>query len=497
MNKVRKQRQIMQSVIIGLILHVNIAETANAQSSKPNAESVEQSIAERQFSHKVGKIVLKAQEFIGEAQYGSAIAELNKALALAEVSPYERGVINQLRGNCYYEGGKYTDAINAFEAAIKSGGLLPAERSALRVNIAQLHIANGQPAHGAEMLENWNQSGGELSPKYIEMLWQAWLQAEQYDRALPWVEKWFAGVPQKERRHYDVLNFLYGQLQMLPEQEDTIKHMLIKWPEEKQLWEVWISLLANNGHEDDAFAASKILYIVGAYTTESELVKIIQYYSFYGMPYQAAQILERGMEAGYIQTSPDKLVQLSNLYRQAREYKRAIPILEMAAKAAGTGKIYADLGEALYKESLCPEAELAFKKAMALGYDQGKSWTLIGACYYDASADDSRLSCNMSSAQIKSAPWTVKRKLALEAYENVQSISAQSGDANTWKQFINAESKAVERRCGFGEDVRREQCYLAIRQAYSNTIFIGEFKVDDENCIAHKDTYDAKYRTGW
>ena len=190
-------------------------------------------------------------------------------------------------------------------------------------------------------------------------------------------------------------------------------------------------------------------------------------------------------------------MQLSNLYRQAREYKRAIPILEMAAKASGTGKIYADLGEALYKENQCSEAEIAFKKAMALGYDQGKSWTLIGACYYDAAADDSRLNCNMSNAQIKSAPWTVKRKLAVEAYKNVPSISAQSGDANTWKQFINAETRAVERRCGFGEDVRREQCYVAIRHAYSNMIFVEKFEIGDETCAVHKDSYDAKYRTGW
>ena len=244
--------------------------------------TAEQSIAERQFDHKVGEIVLKAQQFIGEAQYGFAIAELNKALGLSKVSPYERSVINQLLGNCYYEGAKYTAAINAFEAAIKSGGLLHAERATLRVNIAQLHIANGQPVQGAEMLENWYQSGGELSPKFLKMLWQAWLQAEKYERALPWAEKWFDGVPHKERRHYDVLNFLYGHLQMPSEQEDTIKHMLIKWPEEKQLWEVWISLLANNGCEDDAFAASKILYIAGAYRTGSELVKVIQYYSFHG-----------------------------------------------------------------------------------------------------------------------------------------------------------------------------------------------------------------------
>ena len=130
----------------------------------------------RQFGSKTGQIVLTAQEFMTADQYSAAIPELNRALALPEINPYERGVINQLLGSCYYETNQYNASINAFEAAIGSGGLLPDAASALRVNIAQLLIANDQPARGAQMLEDWSRNGGQLKPQYIEMLWQAWSQ---------------------------------------------------------------------------------------------------------------------------------------------------------------------------------------------------------------------------------------------------------------------------------------------------------------------------------
>ena len=122
-------------------------------------------------------------------------------------------------------------------------------------------------------------------------------------------------------------------------------------------------------------------------------MKVVQYYSFYDMPYQAAQILERELNAGRISQSSEKLVQLSDLYRQSREYKKAIPILERAAAGSGQAKLYADLGEALYNEGDCIKAEQAFNSAISKGYDAGKSYMLIATCRYEDSQKEPRAVC--------------------------------------------------------------------------------------------------------
>jgi len=135
----------------------------------------------------------------------------------------------------YYELNQYENAIGAFENAVHAGGLLPAEAIQMKLNIAQLRIANGQYSAGATALEDYVIRGGELKPQFIEMLVQAWVQADEPSKALPWAEQWFETAAPKERKHYDLMNYLYANLGMKTYQADIISQMILLWPEDKSL----------------------------------------------------------------------------------------------------------------------------------------------------------------------------------------------------------------------------------------------------------------------
>lgn len=449
----------------------------------------------RQFGAKAGAVVNDALTFINSNQHQAAIGKLNEALAIPDLNAYERSTIYQMMGASYYETNNYNQSISSFENAINAGGLLPNESDALRVNIAQLLIANGSYAQGAQMLENWINRGGQVKPAHVEMLTQAWVQSDNYSKALPWAKRWFDSASPKERKHFDLLNFLYNNLQMPGKQADIVRQMINRWPEDKTLWDAWASMLANGGREQEAFEVSKMLYLGGALNTEQDLMKVVQYYSYYDMPFQAAQILEKEMNAGRITQSSDKLVQLSDLYRQAREYKRAIPILERAASSSNKAKLYADLGEALYNEGDCTKAEDAFNNAINRGYDAGKSYMLIGTCRYEASQKEDRANCKTSTkTERKSSPKNKKRQNAIAAFDKVPSSSRESRNAKKWVSFINAEAEAVERRCEFEESVEKELCFVKIKQAYDSQIFTNTFEVDDPKCEAFIAEYDSIFR---
>ena len=448
----------------------------------------------RQFGAKAGAVVNEALQFMNNNQYGPAVSKLNEAISLSDLNPYERSTIYQMMGAAQYELNQYSQAISSFENAINAGGLLPNESDSLRVNIAQLLIANGSYAQGAQMLEAWINRGGQAKKTHIEMLTQAWVQSENYSKALPWAEKWFQQASPKERKHYDLLNFLYNNMKMPGRQADIIKEMIGQWPEDKQLWDSWASLLANGGREAEAFEVNKMLYLGGALNSESDLMKIVQYYSFYDMPFQAAEILEREMNAGRIAQSPDKLVQLSDLFRQAREYKRAIPILERAASQSGKAKLYADLGEALYNEGNCAKAESTFKEAINRGYDAGKSWMLIATCRYeDAQKEDRAVCADTTKEQRENSVKNKKRQLAVDAFNQVPASSKEGRNAKKWISFIRAEAKAVEDRCEFEASVAEELCFIKIRQAYDAQVFTAKFELEDE-CQSFKPKFDRLYR---
>ena len=448
----------------------------------------------RQFSAKAGE---KVNEALGLANGGNnqaAVNILQGVIGEPDLNAYERSTIYQMLGQYSYELDRAVDAQQNFENAINAGGLLPNEIDNIKIVIAQLMIGNGQYREGAQRLENYLNSGGQQRPQYVDLLVNAWVQAEDYNRALPWAEKWFSAASPKERKHFDLLNFLYNNLGMQGRQADIVKQMIGRWPEDKTLWDAWASMLANGGREQEAFEVTKMLYLGGALNNEADLLKVVQYYSFYEMPFQAAEILEREMNANRITRTPDKLKQLSGLFRQAREYKRAIPILEAAASQSGDAKLYADLGEALYNEGNCQKSETAFREAINRGYNAGKSWMLIANCRYDQTNSLDRLSCDMSDAQMAEAPITKARLSAVEAFQNVPGGSSEGSNARKWMQFITAEKDAVDRRCEFERNVEKELCYQKIKQAYDAEIFTGGFKLEDQTCSRFKAGYDSEFR---
>ena len=462
----------------------------------PIAQAQETSAPSRQFSAKTGEIVLKAQTHILAENYSAALDALGQALALADLNPFERATIYQMQGSSYYQLEQFEPAITAFEQAINSGGLTAKDVADTRLKIAQLLIVAGRHAQGAQALEAYLRGGGQEKPEFAEMLTQAWIQAEEYSRALPWGKKWFAAAAPKERKHFDLMNFLYNNLGQSAQQADIVKQMISRWPEDRDLWEAWASLFASTGQDEEAFAVTKLLYLGGALTTEPEISKVVQYYSYYDMPYQAAQILEKELNAGRVSRETERLVQLATLFRQAREYGRAIPVLEAATQSGGTGALYAQLGEALYNEGLCVRAETAFKKAIDRGYQAGKAWTLIATCRYEDVQEQEKLNCAMSETEKSAAPKTKARRLAIAAFENVPSQSKESRDAKKWISFIKAERLTFDKRCEFEERVRREECFKDIRRAYEGQFVDGKFALGNPECATYLEAYDKEFRNG-
>lgn len=459
------------------------------------AQDQEETTEGRQFSADAGEKVNEALQFLNEDNPRAALPILTGLLSSGKpLNPFEKSTIYQMMGQAYYNTDNVAGALKAFQDAIAAGGMLPNEVASIKVSIAQLMIGNGQFREGAESLEKFLRQGGQEKPEYVDLLVQAWLGAEDYPRALPWAEKWFNRASPKERKHFDLLNFLYNNLQMTSKQADIVKQMIQKWPEDRMLWDNWASMLGNGGREQDAFEVNKMLYLGGALKDEADIKKVIQYYSYYDMPYQAGQILEREMRSGRVQRNPQNLEELSTYYRTAREYRKAIPVLEEAAVSSNSAKLYAALGEAYYNEGDCNKAEDSFKKAISRGYDAGKSWMQVANCIYDSTQNADRLDCSMTDAQMDAAPITRIRASAIEAFRKVPAGSRESRNSKKWLQFVSEERNAVERRCIFEKNVEKELCFSKIKLEYDNLAFSGgEFALDDDNCNQFKAQYDEKY----
>lgn len=102
-------------------------------------------------------------------------------------------------------------------------------------------------AVGFMNVEGQGRGAMKMPIKIEAMLWQAWSQAEQYDRALPWAEKWFETAEPKERQHFDLLYFLYRELEMRDKNALIIKQMYARWPEDKSIKKAYLTLNCQRG----------------------------------------------------------------------------------------------------------------------------------------------------------------------------------------------------------------------------------------------------------
>lgn len=184
-----------------------------------------------QFSERAGSAVNTALTLADNEKYQKAIDVLQVELAGNDLKAYEFGVIYQMLGQYNYELDRVPQSLSAFKSAISSGGLKAEEMESLKLVVAQLMIGNSQYREGAERLETYLNAGGKVDSKYVDLLVNAWVQAEDYPRALPWAETWFETAEPKERKHYELLTFLYQNLGLKAEQAELRKVMVERWPD--------------------------------------------------------------------------------------------------------------------------------------------------------------------------------------------------------------------------------------------------------------------------
>ncbi len=447
----------------------------------------------RQFSAKSGEQVNRTFELAGAEKYEEALANLERLITESSLMAYERSTVYQMMGQYLYELDRPIDAQKAFENAVAAGGLLPKEVESIKIVIAQLMIGNGQFREGAERLETYLNAGGQEKPQYIDLLVNAWIQAEDYPRALPWAEKWAEMSDPKLRKHYDLLNFLYVQLGKQDQQIEILKIMIDRWPEEKTLWDSLASVLASAGQEKEAFEVTKLMYQSGLLKTEDDILTLVKYHKYYDMPYQGAELLEAEIRTGRVSETAENLKYLGSLFRQARVPERAIPILEAAAKLSKGPEINIDLGETLSHAGECRKASTYFERAVQAGYVEGKARMLVGNCYADQVSKSKRLTCNMTDSDVATAPITLARKNAIESFEMIPSSSDYHADAQKWVSFISGDLAAYEGRCRH-DYIQPDLCFVKIKRAYDAAIFTDGFKLDDKSCEKYVAKYDAQFR---
>ncbi|MGD2133977.1 MAG: tetratricopeptide repeat protein [Maricaulaceae bacterium] len=470
----RFARRLVRASAASACLAVLASGTALAQTCPPDEED---DAASRVFTPEVGEIVQAAQEKMTLEDYPGALADFQRALTQEEPSRYELGVILYMAGGARYQTDDVPGAMRDWERALREGDLRQAECLNVMYNMAQLHLQNENYRTAIDMMEEWIALGGDANDGVHLNLVVAYSEIGDLRSALRHGLLAYQKANPRLKRHYDVLNYLYDELNMPAERAELLTEMVALFPQERSVWASIAALHAQAGRERKAFEINKIMYLNGMMTREREIMQVVDYYSYYDVPYRGARILEAEINAGRVERDQENLEKLARLYRQANEFDRAIPSLEAAARMSPDGELYRTLGEAYYAEAQLPQAEAALENALNRGglEDAGDVWVVLGNARYEQEDYQG----------------------AIEAFVEAQRFQGARQTARDWQEFVESEIATARNSAWFEVEVEmgryRVQCERALSDIviYRGQVESGEWTGPDCVEVVNREDFSS------
>ncbi len=380
------------------------------------------------LSPTVAQDLLAAYELMENNEHREALTRINRLLERRGdgMTPFDRASVMQIRGAVYVDLEDFDSAIRDFVEVIQINALPVEQMRIIRFNLAQLYFATERYADAVRFFNEWMAEEAQPTANAYFMLAASYYRLDDFQAALGAIDRAMEISGEDERRYYDLKNVLLVELERNRERTELMKKMVVLWPQEEGYWRQLASLYVVQDQPMESMAVLESAYLADLITAEPDLILLAQYYSAHNNPVRGAMLIEKEMEAGRIERTVKNLELLSQLWSQAREHKKAIPVLREAARLSDTGLLSFRLGQSLLADEQNKAAEEALQAAIRKGeLDQSmlaEAWVLLGNARFNQAGPGDR----------------AQRRLAYEAFGEAERFASTRNQARDWRAYIRA-----------------------------------------------------------
>jgi len=391
---------------------------------------------------RVAQDLLQAYELLEEDEYQDALQRLNKLLDRRgdSMKPFDKASVLQIRGTTYVNLDDMDRALEDFSAALNLNALPENQQNRLRFNLAQIYFVNERYEDSIRLFEEWMKADVEVTDTTYFMLGAAYYNLDNYPKALEAVKRAVEVASEPEKRYYDLLNAIYSETDNVLDRTTLLETMVELWPDSLSYWRQLSSLYLEQGEQLKSFAALETAYVNGLIESGDDVVMLAQYYSTFDNPHRGAKLIEKEMEAGKVERTVKHLELLSQLWSQAREHDKAIPVLREAARMSDEGLLSYRLGQSLLANEQNEEAERALEAALDKGgleeSRRADAWMLLGNARFNQADPGDR----------------EQRNDAEEAFANAEKFASTRRQASDWRNYINAINRTERRQAALEEE---------------------------------------------
>jgi len=442
--------------VFAVFLALGVAGLAGAQSGKLNSsndDNEEEQEETPSLDPRVAEPLLGAYEALEKDENADALDRLNRLMDRRgdSMKPFDKASVLQIRGQTHVNLDNMDKALDDFAAALELDALPKDQQNRLRFNMAQLYFIDERFEDSIRLFEEWMAGDVEVTDLAYFMLAASYYNLEDYEAALEPVGNAIETAEEPKKRYYELANVVYSNLGNIEDRTRLLEEMIEIWPDNLSYWRQLASLYLEQGEEFKSFATLETAYINGLVENEDDILLLAQYYSNFDNPHRGARLIEKEMEADRVERDVDNLELLSQLWSQAREHSKAIPVLREAARMSDEGELAFRLGQSLLADEKNEDAEQALESALDKGgledQQEAEAWMLLGNARFNQAEPGDR----------------EQREQADEAFAAAERYASTRRQASDWRNYLSAIDK-TERRQAALEEQQGERLAAEARQ---------------------------------
>jgi len=351
---------------------------------------------------------------------------------VSSINSYEKAMMYNFYAFIHYEAENYDQAIAAFENVVQQQPIPETFEQATLFSLAQLHMMRGNYDKTIANIEKWEVIQKNLHPskdipaKNLVLKAQAMYQKQDYAAASNYINAAVLQIEtndlgfQVDEQWYVLQRAVYFELK----QPENVKNVLLKLVKKFEAPKYWLQLAGMYGEleqEQKQLAVMEIAEQKSFVATGSDMFNLSQLYYYHQMPYKAAAIMQKAMDAGKLPEDERNLTFLAQSWNSAKETEKAIPVMLAAAKLSESGELYAQLGQMYLNMDKWEQAIAASQQAIEKGSlrNEGMSHLVIGMAKFNVGEYNE----------------------ALNQLAKAQEYDGSRGMAKQWSKFVEGERK--------------------------------------------------------
>lgn len=283
-------------------------------------------------------------EFLGNNKLDEAMQKLEVLAAKSGFTPYEQSQIEQTFGFILAQrGGKenYQRAIPHFEKAIALDALPASAQKGMMYSLASLYASQGRYQDTIDMMMKWLCIEKEPPGAALVLIGSSYAQLPKYREALPWIKQAIESQPEKPVESWYQLELaIFYEISEFQNAANILKIVIRYWPDKARYWEMLAGAYQELRQDGNALATMMLAYQKGLLEKEERLVNLVRMNLFLENPFMAGTILDTEINRGRIQGTQKRLEMLLGAWTAAREFDKAISVIDRLGPMSDTGEFY-------------------------------------------------------------------------------------------------------------------------------------------------------------